>query len=402
MKYIRISSTLMLSALLLCILLLSCSTVATRPLELTLWLDTNDKEIRYFKKMAQKLQEKYPNYRLKMRFIAFDNLKPRFQGQVGETREPDILYMANDWMGELVEQNLLRQLALETDDLNPAALESMRYRGRQYGAPFVFQTIGLVYNKAHVKSPPTQPDDLFRLQAEPHPQGAYTLLYDMANFYYHAPWFHACGGKLFNAQGKLAIEAEPLYRSIQWAQTLQDQKVVPPGSSYSAMVNLFASEQADLMITGPWSLSVLDENQLSYGVAPLPQTPCAGASVPFVGVKGFGLNQLSENPEAAQEVISFFMSEAVQEAALSGLDNLPVHKKVLTQVLPPDKQAFQSQIKTAVPMPNHPMMKHIWQEMNFLLSQSLHGNALQGVALRRQIDKSLDRLQREAKKYDAL
>lgn len=397
MKYIQIFSTLMIAWL-----LVSCSTVTTRPLELTLWLDTNDKEIRYFKKMAQRLREKHPQYRLKMRFISFDNLKPRFQGQVGETREPDILYMANDWIGELVEQNLLRPLVLETEDLDPVALKSMRYRDRQYGAPFVFQTIGLVYNKNHVKTPPTQPADLFRLQASPHPQGAYTLLYDIGNFYYHAPWFHACGGRLFDAQGKLAIANEPLYRSIQWAQSLQHKNIVPRGSSYSAMVNLFASEQADLMITGPWSLSVLDENELSYGVAPLPQSPCAGASVPFMGVKGFGLNQFSENTEAAQEVISFFMSEAVQQAALEGLDNLPVHKKVLAAALPADKQAFHAQLKTAVPMPNHPMMKYIWQEMNFLLGQSVHGDTLQGAPLRRQIEKSLDRLQREAQKYDAL
>lgn len=399
MKYIY---TQIFSTLMVALLLASCSTVTPRPLELTLWLDTNDKEIRYFKKMARKLREEHPQYRLKLRFISFDNLKPRFQGQVGETREPDILYMANDWIGELVEQNLLRPLALESKELDPAALDSMRYRGRQYGAPFVFQTIGLVYNKTHVKTPPTQPSDLFRLQASPHSQGAYALLYDIGNFYYHAPWFHACGGKLFNAQGKLAIEQEPLYRSIQWAQTLQNKNIVPRGSSYSAMVNLFASEQADLMITGPWSLSVLDDNQLSYGVAPLPQSPCPGASVPFVGVKGFGLNQFSENTEAAQEVIAFFMSEAVQQAALEGLDNLPVHKKVLAESLPADKQAFRAQLKTAVSMPNHPMMKYIWQEMNFLLSQSLHGSTLQGDSLRRQIDKSLDRLQREAKKYDAL
>ena len=65
MKYIQIFSTLMIG-----LLLTSCSTVTTRPLELTLWLDTNDKEIRYFKKMAQKLREKHPQYRLKMRFIS--------------------------------------------------------------------------------------------------------------------------------------------------------------------------------------------------------------------------------------------------------------------------------------------------------------------------------------------
>ncbi len=397
MKYTHVFLTLILT-----LAFSHCATVTSRPLELTLWLDTNDKEIRYFKQMAQKLREKHPNYRLKMRFIAFDNLKPRFQGQVGETREPDILFMANDWIGELAEQNLLRPLTLDTSEISPSALAPMRYRDRLYGAPFVFQTIGLVYNKAHVKTPPADAAALLALQARPHDKGAYTLLYDIGNFYYHAPWFHACGGRLFDRRGKLAIEAGPLYRSIQWAQTLQRRQVVPKGSSYSAMVNLFASEQADLMITGPWSLSVLDENELSYGVAPLPQSPCEGVSQPFLGVKGFGLNHLSENPQAAQEVIAFFISEATQQAALKGLDNLPVHKKVLAQPLPPDKQAFAQQLKTAMPLPNHPMMKHIWQELNFVLGQALHGPELQGEALNRQITKSLERLHHEARKYDAL
>lgn len=388
--------------LLLVLLLANCSTVTSRPLEISLWLDTNDKEIRYFKQMAQKLRQKYPNYRLKMRFISFDNLKPRFQGQVGETREPDILLMANDWIGELAEQNLLRPLTLDTSELSPAALSAMRYRNRLYGAPFVFQTLGLVYNKAHVKAPPVDAKALFALQKQPHDKGAYTLLYDIGNFYYHAPWFHACGGTLFDRRGKLNLTAPPLFRSIQWAQTLQNQSIVPRGASYSAMVNLFASEQADLMITGPWSLGVLDENELSYGVAPIPQSPCAGESKPFLGVKGFGLNHLSENPEAAQEVISFFVSEAIQQEALKDLDNLPVHKAVLAQDLPEDKQAFQRQIDQAVPLPNHPMMKHIWQELNFLLSQALHNPKMGGVALNYQINKSLDRLKREAQKYDAL
>ncbi len=382
----------------------SCQTAAPRPLEITIWLDTNDKEIRYFKAMASKLRESYPRYRLKLRFISFDNMKPRFQGQVGETREPDILYMMNDWVGELVEQNLLRPLTLKNSELTPLSLQSMRYRGKLYGAPFVHQTLALVYNKNHVKTPPATPSEILDLPKHDHKPGAYAMLYDQGNFYYHAPWFHACGGHLFN-KGKLDIQPQPLIDSIFWAQKLQRENVVPPGSSYSAMVNLFSAGQADLMITGPWSLSVLDENELTYGVAPIPQSDCAGRSRPFAGVKGFGLNQFSENPEAAENVIRFLVSEAAQQKALKMLDNLPTHKKVLSQDLPPDKQAFKTQLEQSILMPNAPVMKYVWQEMNFLLSQALkpsEGQMMTPAELRTQVNTGLKRLQSEAQKYESL
>src|SRR5262249_37075643 len=127
--------------------LCACAPTTSRRVSLTLWLDTNDKEMRFFKQLAHQIEEKYPNLRLKLRFLAFDDLKPRFQGQVGETREPDILYLMNDWIGELVEQHLLRPLAAQPQGVVPQALTSMTYQNQLYGAPFVLQTIGLVYNR---------------------------------------------------------------------------------------------------------------------------------------------------------------------------------------------------------------------------------------------------------------
>ena len=395
MRQIRKISGPLLAAVLLG--LGACAPAASRRVNLTLWLDTNDKEMRFFKRLAHQIEEKYPRLRLRLRFVTFDDLKPRFQGQVGETREPDILYMMNDWIGELVEQNLLRPLANRPEGVVPQALTSMSYQGKLYGAPFVLQTIGLVYNRDLVTAPPPGSDGMLALQNQPHPKDHYTLLYDQRNFYYHAPWFHACGGQVFDAQGHLAIKPEPLLRSLSWARSLQREGVVPKGSSYSVMVNLFSAGQAALMLTGPWSIGMLEENQLNYAVAPLPRGPCEGIPRPFIGVKGFGLNRLGAHPQEAEQVLEFLTSREVQQQVLTELDNLPVRADVYNQALKPAQQAFYAQLKQGVPMPNHPMMKHVWQEMNWLL-----GQVFDGQPIRPKLNEALERLNRQAREHEAV
>ncbi|PKL75285.1 MAG: hypothetical protein CVV27_16155 [Candidatus Melainabacteria bacterium HGW-Melainabacteria-1] len=395
MKHFHILSVLVAATLTLSSLI-ACAPAASRRVSLTLWLDTNDKEMHFFKQLARQFEQEHPRLRLKLRFVSFENLKPRFQGQVGETREPDILYMMNDWVGELVEQNLLRPLSQTPQGLMPQALQSMRYGGNLYGAPFVLQTIGLVYNRDLIAKPPTDSNSLQALQAKQRPKDHYTLLYDQRNFYYHAPWFHACGGQIFDARGHLAIRPEPLLRSLSWARSLQRKGVVPQGASYSVMVNLFSAGQSDLMVTGPWSISLLEENQLSYGVAPLPRGDCPGTPKPFIGVKGFGINRLSDHHEEAEQVIAFLTSRKIQQQVLSELDNLPVRADVYQTRLKPAQQVFFSQLNQSVPMPNHPLMKYVWQEMNWLLGQVFDGQPIQP-----RMDEALERLYRQARRHEA-
>lgn len=374
----------------------ACAPAASRRISLTLWLDTNDKEMKFFKNLAHQVEEKFPRLRLKLRFVNFDDLKPRFQGQVGETREPDILYMMNDWIGELVEQNLLRPLSITPEGVVPQALTSMSYQHKLYGVPFVLQTLGLVYNRKLVSQAPASEQALIALAHRPHPKDRYTLLYDQRNFYYHAPWFHACGGKLFDASGHLALEPEPLRRSLRWARDLQREGVVPPGSSYSVMVNLFSTGQAATIVTGPWSIAMLEENELDYGVAPLPKGPCEGEPRPFIGVKGFGLNRLGAHPEEAEQVLSFFTSHAVQEQVLHELDNLPVRADAYTGELKPAQKTFYQLLDAGVPMPNSPMMKYVWQEMNWLLGQVFDQQPIEP-----RLDEALERLRKQAREHEA-
>lgn len=375
--------------------LVACANTDTKKIPLTIWLDTNDKEMRFFKQLSHEIEKQHPRFKLRLRFISFDNLKPRFQGQVGETREPDILYLMNDWIGELVEQNLLRPLSNKPEGLLPQALQSMTYNHQLYGAPFALQTIGLIYNRQFIKTPPQNTADLLQLAQKKH-KHHYPLIYDQSNFYYHAPWFHACGGRVFDARGHLALEAEPLRKSLSWALSLQNQGVVPKGSSYSVMVNLFSDRQASLMVSGPWSMSILEENRLDYGVAALPQNNCPAPPKAFIGVKGFGLNRLSEHAEEAEEVIQYLSSRQVQTQVLNQLDNLPVRSDVYDQSLNGHKQVFYDQIREGIPMPNHPVMKYVWQEMNWLLGQVLAGQPIDP-----KLNEALARLQKRVKEHES-
>lgn len=374
----------------------ACSPAAKRQLELSIWLDTNEKEMQFFRNALQPLKEKFPHYKLKLRFIAFDDLKPRFQGQVGETREPDILYMMNDWVGELVEQNLLRPLQLSESQIVPQAQNSMRYNQQLYGAPFVFQTVAMLYNRSLLKQAPHSDQQLLQLKQGLKAKDHYALIYDQRNFYYHAPWFHSCGGQIFDAQGRFALKAAPLVRSLSWATQLQQQGIVPEGASYSVMLNLFAAGQTPLMISGPWSLAMLRENELNYAVAALPQGACKQPPRPYIGVKGFGLNRMSPHPEAAEKVIAFLVSEAMQQRVLEELDNLPVHTEVLKKPLDKDKAVFYQQMQQGLPLPNHPLMKDVWQEMNWLLNQVFDGKPIES-----HVEQSVKRLQQKARDFYA-
>ncbi|MBF2055316.1 MAG: extracellular solute-binding protein [Candidatus Sericytochromatia bacterium] len=370
----------------------ACATERSKVISLSLWLDTHERESLFFKGLIARMEKDLPHIRLRLRFMPFEDLKPRFLGQVGETREPDIVYMMNDWVGELAEQQVLRPIAQPLNDILPAAASSMQYQGQNYGVPFVFQTIALLYNRDLIDQPPHHFQELKPRATD---SGVYPLIYDQRNFYYHAPWFHACGGQLFDANGRFVLKREPLRRSLQDAYALQQGQIVPAGASYSVMLNLFAAGQSQLMISGPWSMGLLQENKLSYGVAPLPRNSCSETPRSFIGVKGFGVNRLSRHPEAVEEVIAYLTSAESQQQALKALDNLPVHQRVYQQPLEPAQQGFYAQLQHGVPLPNHPMMKDVWQEMNWLLGQVFDGQPLEA-----RLDEALERLQRRAGSYE--
>lgn len=374
--------------------LCACQPTGSDSVVLNIWLDSNEKEMRFFQSLRRRFEQSHPHIRLRLRFISFADLKPRYRGAAREGSEPDLVYLMSDWVGELAEDQLLLALPSPSGQALAFSQESMRYQNQNFAQPFVFQVAALIRNIQQVPQAPVQ------IAASP-PVGVslYPLMYDNRNFYFHAAWLHAFGGRLFDAQGRFSLTRAPLLQSLRFALDLEKSGWISAHSSASASLNLFSAGKVAMIISGPWALSFPQANGISYAVSPWPRIAAPHPPRPFVGVKGFGINPRSRYPQAARAWLAYLSSYSVQQRVLQELDNLPVQADVYTQnQIPAEKQQFYTQALQGVPMPNHPLMKDVWQEMNWVLNQAFE----QPLSLERWVDQALQRLKQKAEQYESV
>jgi len=367
--------------------LAACRPAERAPSALTIWLDSNEKEMKFFKAVARTFENQNPQIKVKLRFMPFSDLKPRYSGEAREPGAPELVYVMNDWVGELAQQKLLKPLNQSLEHVLPFSRTGLSYQGQVYAMPFVFQVAALIRN-THLL--PTPAADWQHFKTKP---GIYPVMYDNRNFYFHALFFHAFGGRLFDAQGQLTLKREPLLASIRFALALEKKGTVPAKSSASATLNLFSAGQTAQIISGPWSLAAPLENGVSLAVSPLPPISAKQVPQPLIGIKGFGINPWAKAPDAAEKWLAFVAQPEVQALALRELDNLPVLAEIYqNDSLAEHKRQFYQQTQTGVPMPNSPLMKYVWQEMNWLLGQAFDAPE----KLESLTDEALKRLYKEA------
>jgi maltose-binding protein MalE len=348
--------------------------------------------MRFFRRLSRLFEAQHPEIRVRLQFVPFNELKPRYAGSARENTRPDLIYLMNDWIGELAEKKLLAPLPETFPGALPFARQGVRYRGQSYAQPFVFQVTALIRNTTLLPTAPQQLSDIQRSA-----RGIYPLMYDNRNFYFHAPLFHAFGGRLFDARGNFILRQQPLRDSLRYALDLERQGTVPAGSTASATLNLFSSGQAAAMISGPWGLAAPRDNGIAYAVSPWPRIRGERVPLPFVGLKAFALNPWSRKQAMARHWLTFMARPEIQREALRELDNLPVLASLYTHPgIPAEKKNFYLQALQAVPLPNDPVMQEVWQEMNWLLYHVFrHPHQLESLT-----EKSVQHLQQKARAHE--
>ena len=359
----------------ICLLLFLCSCENNEKsrINISIWLDALDKEMEFVKKSAGLFEKEYPNVKINFKFIQFSNLKPSFIGQSKDSYEPDIIFFTNDWIGELAEKRLILPLneSVNYNDFLPITIEGLKYKNKLYALPQSFEVIALVYNKKLIPKPPVDIKQMIQISQKLQKENIYGLMYDNKNFYYHFPWFYGYGGRIFDSKEKFIIPNEQAINSFQFAFSLENEyRIIPSKSNYSAMMNMFCSNQVGMIITGPWSLGEIEKNKISYGVASLPLLENRRHPAPFLGIKCCAISKLSRYPDTAQKIIEFFTSSKIQKMSMTQLGIMPSLKSIYSQgKIPENLQGFYEQAKYAVPMPTTPKMKYVWQEYNWALGR---------------------------------
>jgi maltose/maltodextrin transport system substrate-binding protein len=337
--------------------------------ELTLWMRADKSHQR----MAQLGQEFQENTGIAVRVETPEAAIDKFirAAQIG--KGPDLFWWAHDRTGDLVASGLLQALELspsQRQQFDEKALQAFTIQGTLYGYPIGMEAVTLVYNRRWVTEVPPSFEALANLKESLAIQGIQLLSFDYSNFYFTFPFLAAQEAAIFPVNSlrwsqQVKLNAPGSVAGLAWLTNAQKQGVLLRDASYSVMIAQMIQQKLAFMITGPWEWSHLTQNQVDYGVAPLPTLGGHPARA-FVGVQGFMINRSSPHPELAQE---FMENYVLTERGLQILNgDVPIGVpavKAYAQTLSQDPRiaATQKSVETGILIPNHPEMNAVWTHM---------------------------------------
>ncbi|MCF7794072.1 MAG: extracellular solute-binding protein [Candidatus Cloacimonetes bacterium] len=351
--------------------------------EVTLWHSYRGNEKEAVMQVVENFNKSHTDVKIKALGIPYDAFPDKITAAIPRGKGPDIFIFAHDRIGGWVEADIIEPIDfyLEEDisgNFVEGAWEPMLYDGSMYGLPMSLKSIILFYNPNIIKSPPKTTDEMIAL-AHKHTDaanGKYGLVYEIANFYYHACWLQGFGGKIFNDNDIPVLNSAENIRSFQFAQDLfLKEKIVPPEVSNVLVTTLYNEGKAAMVISGPWFRGEIDGVPHEVELLPI-ISEVGNPAIPFMSSEGIMMSAKSENKDEAFEVMEFLISE---EAAFifATVGNQPVALKSVYEKpqVKNDKYLpkFKAQIENSRPMPSIPQMTSVWSPASTAINAAVNG-----------------------------
>ena len=309
----------------------------------------------------------------------------KFQQAAAAGKGPDIFCWPHDRMGEWAKSGLIVPVnpgKKVRDEIVPEAWKAFSYQGKTWGYPLSIEAIGLIYNKALVKTPPKSFDDVIRLDKQLSAKGKKAILWDYNNTYFTWPILAADGGYVFgrDANGeydpnKVGVNDPGAVKGAEVLAGLIKNGQMPKGSGYAEMEAAFNKGDVAMMITGPWAWDNARKSKIDFGVAPIPDIAGKPAK-PFVGVLGCMIAAPSKSKDVATEFLEHYV------LTLDGLKTInadvplgtPANKAFFKELSSnPNIRATMENARRGEPMPNIPEMGKFWSSMASALENITNG-----------------------------
>lgn len=327
----------------------------------------------------------------------------KFQQAAGAGKGPDIFCWPHDRVGEWAKAGLLSPIrpgpALRAE-IEDAAWQAFRYRGRLWGYPLAIETTGLIYNKALVPKPPASFEELIALDRQLQRQGKRAILWDYNKSFFSWPLLAGAGGEIFGRTPD--GEYDPAQVGVNNAGALAGGRMIerlikdghmPRGARYAEMESGFARGEVAMMISGAWAWDNARRAKIDFGVAPIPAVVPGKPSKAFVGVLGCMIAAPSKLKDVARE---FLEQHLLRPEALKVLDadvplGVPANKAFYAELAAnPLIKASMENARAGQPIPNVPEVGRFWTAMDAALEAITNGlqspqDALNGAAARMQL-----------------
>lgn len=223
---------------------------------ITIWHAWPDSELPALVQVINGFRGQYPQALFDVLYVPMEDLPARFAAEAREGRGPDILLGRSEWGPGLYDAGLIADLsdvipAERLNDLNPAAVESARWRGALIAAPYAMSGVVLYRNKEIITLPADSLDDLIML-AQTATQGEVIGAILEQSFYYSGGHLYGQGGALMNDEGQPAFN-DP--NGLKWIDVVLRFNEAGPTSFFTdADLERFEAGKAGWIIEGTWNL----------------------------------------------------------------------------------------------------------------------------------------------------
>ena len=240
----------------------------------------------------------------------------KFQQAAGAGKGPDIFCWPHDRVGEFAKSGLIVPVTVGKqihDGIDDAAWKAFSYQGKTWGYPLAIEAIGLIYNKALVKTPPANFADVIALDKKLAGEGKKAIIWDFNTAFFTWPLLAGSGGYVFgrDASGnldpqKIGVNTPGAVAAVELLGRMVADGQLPRGVKYSQAEGAFDKGDVAMMISGPWAWENARRSKIDFGVAPIPAIDGHPAK-PFVGVLGCMITASSQVKDIAREFIEQYL-----------------------------------------------------------------------------------------------
>jgi maltose/maltodextrin transport system substrate-binding protein len=309
----------------------------------------------------------------------------KFAQATAAGKGPDVFCWPHDRMGEWAKSGLIVPVNPSKkvrDEIEETAWKAFNFQGKTWGYPISVEAVGLIYNKALVKTPPKSFDDVAKLHKELSAKGKKAMLWDYNNTYFTWGILAANGGFVFgrDAQGeldptKVGVNNAGALKGGELLANMVKTGMMAKGSGYPEMEAAFSKGDVAMMISGPWAWENVKKANIDFGVAPIPDV-AGKPTKPFVGVLGCMISAPSKNKDVAKE---FLENHVLKVEGLKTINadvplGTPANKAFFKELSEnANIKATMENARRGEPMPNIPEMGKFWSSMNSALENITNG-----------------------------
>lgn len=219
-----------------------------------------------------------------------------------------------------------------TAELNPGAVEMITVEGSRYGVPTGFVPLAMFYNKAlfeaaGISDVPTTWDEWVETakgltideNGDGTPEQYGVAIPDHATVA-NGVWptlFYGNGGQIVEDGTTAVIDSPENAETLAfWYDAIVNDGISPTGLDGITGDEVFSSGRAAMYLGGPWMASISVENNIDYGIAPVPAGPREQAAS-AIGVSMAITSQADATKQAAAEQFFAYFFDVEQAVAWS-------------------------------------------------------------------------------------